>query len=469
VKLFDEIHVISDLHLGGAEGFQIFGSTVELSGLIVSLANAGSGVKVALVINGDFVDFLAEQPAAHFSPSDAVQKLQRVVEDPAFSPVFSALSKFASTANRTLVINLGNHDIELAVPWVREEMTRTISGDDLASRGRIHWITDGTGFSCTVGAARVLCVHGNEVDSWNVVDHERLRRISRDSQFGVNVAPWDVNAGTRMVIEVMNGIKHKYPFVDLLKPEKEGVVPTLLAIDPSATAKLTSILSVAARMGIDGARMSMGFLGDAADSVNTTTPYRQQEPGIDLVRKVERQFAQNEVPMSMVAPEQGEQLGVISAIFKNVMGKSKSEVLRDALEDLDKDRSFDPTVEDDTFRDLDKAVGTDIDFLVAGHTHLERALQRKRGKGYYFNSGTWARLMQVLPEVRQDEGKFEDVYKAIKAGTLAALDEVPGLVQKRCSVVSIWQEQGATFGELRRVPAGGGAPVSVPETKFQAE
>jgi predicted phosphodiesterase len=63
----------------------------------------------------------------------------------------------------------------------------------------------------------------------------------------------------------------------------------------------------------------------------------------------------------------------------------------EALDSLDKDRSFEPDTEDDTYRDLDKLVGPDIDFLIVGHTHLERALRRRRGRGCYFNSGTWAR------------------------------------------------------------------------------
>ena len=67
-------------------------------------------------------------------------------------------------------------------------------------------------------AAKVVCVHGNEVDSWNVADYERLRRIGRDYQFGVSVEGWTPNAGAQMVIEVMNQIKRDYPFVDLLKP-----------------------------------------------------------------------------------------------------------------------------------------------------------------------------------------------------------------------------------------------------------
>jgi hypothetical protein len=60
IPQFDELYSISDLHLGGEPGFQIFGSGKELAWLIRHLgAERPERTRVALVINGDFVDFLA--------------------------------------------------------------------------------------------------------------------------------------------------------------------------------------------------------------------------------------------------------------------------------------------------------------------------------------------------------------------------------------------------------------------------
>src|SRR5262249_57346268 len=104
-----------------------------------------------------------------------------------------------------------------------------------------------------------------------------------------------------------------------------------------------------------------------------------------------------------------------------VRGKPKHEVLREALEHLDRDRSFDPGTGDDTFHNLDALVGTDIDLLIAGHTHLERSLPRSRGRGHYFNSGTWARLICIEPAVRQDPAAFERLFRLLDGGTLEML------------------------------------------------
>ena len=77
-------------------------------------------------------------------------------------------------------------------------------------------------------------MHGNEVDAWNVTDHEAIRRIGKKLTHGRAVEPWVPNAGAQLVIDVMNSIKKTYPFVDLLKPETNAVLPALLALDSKA-------------------------------------------------------------------------------------------------------------------------------------------------------------------------------------------------------------------------------------------
>src|SRR5262245_7260241 len=142
---FDRVHVVSDLHLGGRPGFQIFNQGAALAGVIDSVAQADSERSVALVLNGDIVDFLAEEPAAYRDPGGAVSKLERIAADPAFSAVWDALGRFAAKPNRTLVLVLGNHDVELALPAVREWVLRRLSGSPEA-RARVVFAVDGAGF-----------------------------------------------------------------------------------------------------------------------------------------------------------------------------------------------------------------------------------------------------------------------------------------------------------------------------------
>ena len=502
---FTELHSISDLHLGGTPGFQIFASGSEAEKAIHFLRDLAPERKVALVINGDLVDFLAEAPATYFDPAGAGAKLNRIVDEPAFQPVWNALRGFVRTPSRHLIITLGNHDVELSLPWVREHLLDLLSSDptapetepDAAARGRITLAFDGAGYLCKVGGAKVLCVHGNEVDTWNVTDFERLRRSGRDLvQSRVSdreKEPWIPNAGTRLVIDIMNSIKRSFPFIDLLKPEAEAAVPTLLALDPNAARRLAGIAGTVKRLAWDTIRRRTGFLGGSEPETTIIPAASTIDPAVQLDRKVRQVFGggggganadqyanellrrtedrikNDEAPLDLIGgDQQQEYLGLGGALWDFVRGRERSEVLRSALDQLEKDRSFDPKKPDETFALLDAQVGPDIDFLLSGHTHLERALPRTNGPGFYFNSGTWVRLMKLGQDVLKDPVKFGDVFKVLNAGTMQALDDAPGLVFRRNTMVSIWMDGSTVRGELRHVSLNNGKLElePVPETQF---
>lgn len=483
---YDELYVVSDLHLGGPPGFQIFNAGAELAALIRSLRDAAAARRVALLINGDFVDFLAERPSKHFDPAGANAKLARIVADDAFKDVFAALREFAAVKNRYLVVNLGNHDLELALPWVRAHLLAILAGDDDAARGRITLAFDGAGFACRVGDAEVLCVHGNEVDDWNLADYETIRRFGRDVTQGQPVESWIPNAGSQLVVDVMNDIKGKYPFVDLLKPETSGVLPILYALAPDQSDKLKAAVKTAARLGVDMVRRAVGLLG-AEDEEEATAGLRAGAPASvmhdaaakpgsngsaaafparpragdsrtlaeQMLAEAEGRLNQGVDPLALVeADRRSEYLGAWTAVMKFIRGEDTAKVLREALEKLREDRSFDFSEEDFTSQELDKRLAGNFEFVIAGHTHLERALPRKAGRGFYFNSGTWARLIKLEPEVIDSDDLFGEVYKVFGAGSMEALDKckVGGtdLVLRRLTVVAVGAEKGHVYGELRR-------------------
>src|SRR5262249_48726217 len=73
-------------------------------------------------------------------------------------------------------------------------------------------------------------------------------------------------------------------------------------------------------------------------------------------------------------------------------------ILRNGLRALlAHDKTYNYDDRDGTFKEIDKAMKGDIDFLIAGHTHLARAFERAPGQ-YYFNSGTWIRLIRLPNE-----------------------------------------------------------------------
>jgi hypothetical protein len=212
---FAEVHVVSDLHLGGRPGFQIFGSPAEFAWLIDDLRQRLPASRIGLVINGDFVDFLAQAPALPFDPEGATDKLAGIATDPAFLPVFDALRRFTAADARHLIVNLGNHDLELGLPWVREKLLDILSGA-IAPRGADHARLRRRRVLLTVGGARVLCVHGNEVDAWNIADYEKSAPGRDLTRVAARSPRCQWGEPTR---ERGHEPLSKFSFVDLLKPE----------------------------------------------------------------------------------------------------------------------------------------------------------------------------------------------------------------------------------------------------------
>ena len=427
---FDELYVISDLHIGGQPGFQIFDQG-DLLSRFIDYVTARPG-KVGLVINGDSVDFLAEAPYKYFDFEGAIGKLDRMLSDSNFKPVWESLGKLVKKRRHYLVITLGNHDLELALPWVLEHFRDRLADHDDTARGRIHFVFDGSGFACTGAGTSTLCVHGNDVDPFNYTSYERLRETGADFIQARRADPWTPNAGTKLVIDVMNEIKQTHPFVDLLKPETGAVVPILAEIVPDAKDKLEKVWDVAQKLTWDRVKKTFrpyflsgedqeenqktqslhSFLGDSLPK--TTRRAGLAASGDDLLVEVESYLSRD--PFEFVSATEGaQQLGGVGAIWKKLTGAESHEVLFEALEGLKKDRSFDLDDKDDVYKETEKLASSTFQIVTTGHTHLERVLPRSKGPGTYINSGTWVPLMRLSDEVLGDEGAFKEMFNVLKS------------------------------------------------------
>ncbi len=182
---FVSLHVASDLHLGGTPaGRQIFNQGEAFAAFVEVIRKKPKGEAHGIVLNGDLVDFLAEPNATYFDATGASAKVDRIIRDPAFVPFSDVPRKFVQTKDRYLAITLGNHDLELSLPAVPHQLLQELSAGDDAARGRITLAFDHEGYRARVWNAEVLCVHGNEVDPWNLTDYEdastgRPRRLSQ--------------------------------------------------------------------------------------------------------------------------------------------------------------------------------------------------------------------------------------------------------------------------------------------------
>ncbi len=453
VAQYDDLYVISDLHMGGKPGFQIMNRGQRLATFIRQLAarpTAEAARRVGLVINGDAIDTLAEDFDGYIAVNEAERILERLFEDHAFAPVWSALAAFVRQSRGRLVFTLGNHDIELAFPVVQYLIRRRLAGDDDAASGRIEFAVDGAGYACVVGHSRIFCTHGNDVDGWNLIDHGALTKVVRDLNAGVrfDAAAWTPNAGTRLVRDVMNQVKLHHPWIELLKPEKNVVLGVLLTLDPGVVRNLPALVPVAWRRGI-GELQRNGFLSvvegsqataaaeaagwrdavgpqlqhmiDGAKSNYAMAAHGQAASVVDpMLLEVERQLAAGTAVADSLNDLEGT-LGWRGMLLDRLRSVDRIDALRRALLDWHADdRSSELTDQDETYRRTLAHVGPDVDVIVTGHTHLERAIVT-RGHAYY-NTGTWTRLIRLPEALLKDPSQFARMYKLLDRATLADLD-----------------------------------------------
>jgi UDP-2,3-diacylglucosamine pyrophosphatase LpxH len=485
---FAEIHVISDIHMGGKPGSQILRETKRLSNFIRRVAAQNPDKQVALVLNGDVIDTLAEEGVSGYVAVDEAEAtLERIMNDASFAPIWDALATFVHTDKRTLVIIIGNHDVETAFPSVQRLIVERLSNGDNAAKARIEFSAAGAGYGCMVGKARVFCTHGNEVDAWNFNRYEDLSRVARRLNAGLTLSrdEWTPNAGTRMVKEVMNEVKKKYAWIDLLKPETSAAIGALIALDPSQLGKINKLLSILGTKTVGEYESDKRLM---ADSLQRTTETNVPPPtlesvlgpnvldsmkttgstlgrsGDDMLLALER--AQNSPAQTLVMGDAP--LGIGQLIWDRLTGwltgVSHDEALRRALQDwLKGDKTFATDEKDDTYKDVTAKLGSSINFVVTGHTHLARAIDMGAGR-FYFNSGTWIRLMRFTDAMLASTASFKPVYDVLVNGYMSALDAATfngePLVFDKTTSVSICLEKGKTIGRLNRVTGDGNqAPI----------
>jgi UDP-2,3-diacylglucosamine pyrophosphatase LpxH len=418
-----EVYVISDLHIGGRyaaagdrndRGFRINTHVDALARFTRSLAErATSGLDIELIINGDFFDFLAEEgsePGAFEpfveDPAKAIRLFHTIVRrDQVF---FDALRDLTGCGGR-LTLLLGNHDVELALPHVRRELLALLGAQEPS---RITFLHDGEAYA--VGDA--LIEHGNRYDGFNVIDHDALRRVRSLHSRGQPVPDntFKPPPGSRLVASIMNPIKQAYPFVDLLKPETEAVVPILLALEPGLRGRLLEVVSLnhqASRHAPASPAMPR-YAGDLAAS-GADVDGEQVDAGRNngdlyaLLRAAMPPEAAARFLASLPPPSvsgdlaSGDDVRARLSLLRLVLSNASDDVERrlptllDALRAAQNDRSFDRSfeVEKPYLEAARELARRGFRYVAFGHTHLAKHIDLGEGRAY-LNSGTWADLIR---------------------------------------------------------------------------
>jgi Calcineurin-like phosphoesterase len=154
-RLADDTLIVflSDCHIGGDPGRDIFESPDELAALLGDLdAHPGP---VELVLAGDFFDFLriADVP-------DGANKASLTTSRPEYRALFERLRRFAAGELRTVIYLPGNHDAEL---WWNPEIRRALAEKGLVQEFALSYA------ACFESQPDriVYCEHGNQFDPAN--------------------------------------------------------------------------------------------------------------------------------------------------------------------------------------------------------------------------------------------------------------------------------------------------------------
>lgn len=219
--------IISDLHLGA--GYFINGTKNNLEDFhydqeLVQLFEFYCEKKyqnreVELIINGDFLDFLAVPYVKYFDDTfwrdDACLDKLKLIMD-AHKEVFSALKKFINNKNKKVVYILGNHDAELSLELVRKHF---LDYFDNSSNIEIKPLSCEE-YRPTEG---VVIKHGHEYEMANTIIPEKAIVKDKDGRQFL-IPPW----GSYYITRVINRFKSERKYVNAVRPIKRFIIDGMI-------------------------------------------------------------------------------------------------------------------------------------------------------------------------------------------------------------------------------------------------
>ena len=179
-RLLDDTLLVflSDAHIGGVAGSEIFQSAAELTALLQDL-NHHQG-PVELVLAGDFLDLLRMGDPGH-----GEERVTATIARPDYQELFAALRSFTRAPGHRVVYLAGNHDAEV---WGNTPIRRSLIEAGLVDDFALSYSAS---FN-SLPEQLIYCEHGNQFDPSNtLVDYAN---------------PLDTPVGAHVVTELVRPI-----------------------------------------------------------------------------------------------------------------------------------------------------------------------------------------------------------------------------------------------------------------------
>lgn len=415
--------VLSDIHLGNGEGFDIFSGEAVLPATLAAAAEQGT----AVVLNGDTFDFLMNEDPLELQLDRAVVQAQSIVRNPASAAVLAGLGAVLA-AGGSVEIRLGNHDAELALTAV-QEVFRGALGQPAEVAARLVFTRGDAPGLLELNGAKILLAHGEHNDPWNFVDYAAL------DPKGERSAEFRYPPGSRLVKTLLNPLKRRFGmrFADLLKPDIQGGLLTVLAVDPTALSLI-----------FQGSSFRLLWqLFRRMDEPVSFDP-GEAEPDLGLAAGIEAAGLTPEEHAALEAtldPDAMQSFGPVD----DVLGAARGKLARQGLRIYARaQRHMAGTTGDHFFSlapepaewDEARRLATKYhaDAVVLGHTHAARF--RSEPDLTYVNTGTWIYLMR-LPAADASIAAWEEFLGQCRSNPALdpAVGACPALISRPTGLV----------------------------------
>ena len=372
--------VLSDIHLGNGHGFDIFSGAALLP---VTLAEAAAQ-RAHVVLNGDSFDFLMNEDPLELVPARAVAQARAIAESADGGAALRGLGAVLAGGG-SVEIRLGNHDAELALTAVQETL-RAALGQPPEVADRLVFTRGEAPGLLEINGVRILLAHGEHNDPWNRVDYQDLDAEGRGH--------FTYPPGSRLVKTLLNPLKRRFGmrFADLLKPDFQGGVLTMLAVDPNALSLVFQGSTF---------RLLWQLFRRMDEAVSFDPSAVEEDLGLDKAMDAAGLTPEERGALEAVLdPEAVQSFGLVD----DVLGSARVKLARQGLRlyaaaqrhlagetgDSYFDLQPDPGEWTEAQRLADKYAA---DAVVLGHTHAARF--RSEGGLTYVNTGTWIYLMRL--------------------------------------------------------------------------